>query len=199
MTIANEGTTFLDHRNLGDALAARAPHYLAANRDLIGEAFEGTKVVPPTLPVDDVLHLDLGGRFLRVEAWPTAHTNSDVTVLDETTDTWFVGDLLFVGHVPALDGRLKGWISTLRQLKARSAARVVPGHGPVPVPWPNAAQPIERYLARLESDVRAAIREGRTLPETAASAGRTEAGDWALFEAFNGRNATTAYQELEWE
>jgi quinoprotein relay system zinc metallohydrolase 2 len=196
---AGEGTSFVGHRNLPEALAARAAHYLAANQDLVGADFAGTRVVPPTVLVDGVLTLDLGGRRLRLETWPTAHTNTDVTMLDEQTDTWFMGDLLFVGHVPSLDGKLAGWIGTLRRLRARSAARVVPGHGPASVPWPQAAAPLERYLQRLESDVRETLREGRTMQEAASRVGRAEAGSWELFEDFNARNATTAFHELEWE
>ena len=48
--------------------------------------------------VDGAIDLDLGGRTLRIESWPTAHTNTDVTVRDLATDTWFLGDLLFVVH-----------------------------------------------------------------------------------------------------
>jgi quinoprotein relay system zinc metallohydrolase 2 len=192
------GATFVGHRQLPAALAARAPFYLPANRLLIGEAFAGTDVIPPTMLVDRQLELDLGGRLLRVEAWPTAHTNSDVTVRDLTTDTWFLGDLLFADHVPALDGRLVGWRETLRSLAAQPAARVVAGHGPVLLSWPAAAEPIERYLARLESDVRQMIKEGRTIQESASAAAQSEASQWLLFPEFNGRNVTTAYQELEW-
>jgi hypothetical protein len=67
------------------------------------------------------------------------------------------------------------------------------------VPWPQAAAPLERYLQRLESDVRETLREGRTMQEAASRAGRAEAGSWELFEDFNARNATTAFHELEWE
>jgi quinoprotein relay system zinc metallohydrolase 2 len=195
---AGEGTTFVGHQALPEALAARAEGYLRANADLIGPDFAGTRIVPPTRLVSDTLGLDLGGRVLHLEAWPTAHTNSDLTVRDEATDTWFLGDLLFVGHVPALDGRLSGWIAVLRRLGARPAARVVPGHGPAAVPWPAAAGPIARYLADLEMQVRAMVRDGTPIGE----AGRAAAGaarDWALFDDFNPRNATAAYQELEWE
>ena len=195
---AEEGATFVGHQALPEALAARASDYLRANAALVGPGFSGTRIVPPTLLVSTRLDLDLGGRVLRLEAWPTAHTNSDLTVRDEGTDTWFLGDLLFVGHVPALDGRLTGWIATLRALKARPAARVVPGHGPAAVPWPAAAGPIDRYLADLESQVRAIVRDGTPIGE-AGNAARDEAGEWALFDDFNARNATTAYQELEWE
>ncbi|QRE78004.1 quinoprotein relay system zinc metallohydrolase 2 [Methylobacterium aquaticum] len=195
---AADGTTFVGHRALPEALAARAQDYLRANADLVGPDFAGTRIVPPTLLVSSVLDLDLGGRALHLEAWPTSHTNSDLTVRDEATDTWFLGDLLFVGHVPALDGRLTGWIATLRSLHARPAARVVPGHGPAVVPWPAAAGPIDRYLATLETQVRAMVRDGTPIGE-AGRAAKGEAGEWALFDDFNARNATTAYQELEWE
>lgn len=195
---AADGTTFVGHRALPEALAARAQDYLRANADLVGPDFAGTRIVPPTLLVSSVLDLDLGGRALHLEAWPTSHTDSDLTVRDEATDTWFLGDLLFVGHVPALDGRLTGWIATLRSLRARPAARVVPGHGPAVVPWPAAAGPIDRYLATLEAQVRAMVRDGTPIGE-AGRAAKGEAGEWALFDDFNARNATTAYQELEWE
>ncbi|SEP21897.1 quinoprotein relay system zinc metallohydrolase 2 [Methylobacterium sp. ap11] len=195
---AGEGTTFVGHAALPDALAARAQDYLKANADLVGPDFAGTRIVPPTLLVSTSLDLDLGGRALHLEAWPTAHTNSDLTVRDRETDTWFLGDLLFVGHVPALDGRLSGWIGVLRRLRAEPAARVVPGHGPASVAWPAAAGPIDRYLAVLESQVRAMVRDGAPIDQ-AGKAARAEAQNWSLFDDFNARNATTAYQELEWE
>ena len=195
-----EGAVFVGHRNLPEALAARSESYLAATRRLIGDdAFAGTRIVSPTRIVADKAELDLGRRRLLVEAWPTAHANSDLTVFDEDTGTWFLGDLLFAGHVPALDGKLIGWLETLRSLTARHAARVVPGHGPAAMPWPDAARPIERYLRRLETDIRAMIREGKTMQDAAAHAGRSESAAWALFDDFNARNATAAYHELEWE
>lgn len=195
---AGEGATFVGHRALPEALAARAESYLRANADLVGPDFAGTRIVPPTLLVSTRLDLDLGGRVLRLEAWPTAHTNSDLTVRDGETDTWFLGDLLFVGHVPALDGRLSGWIAVLRRLSDSPAARVVPGHGPAAVPWPTAAASIDRYLTALQDQVRAMVRDGAPIAE-AGRAARDQAGEWALFDDFNARNATTAYHELEWE
>ena len=143
--------------------------------------------------------LDLGGRRLLLEAWPTAHTATDLTVLDEATGTWFLGDLLFLVHVPALDGKALGWIALLDELSRRPVARVVPGHGPAAQPWPEAAAPTRRYLARLVTDVRKLVRDGGTMSEAAAGAGRSEAGNWQLFDDFNPRNATSAFHELEWE
>ncbi|MFG1180688.1 quinoprotein relay system zinc metallohydrolase 2 [Xanthobacter versatilis] len=193
------GVTFIGHRNLPEALAARAEAYVSATERLVGPAAAGTRVVLPDETVADVRDIDLGDRMLRLEAWPTAHTATDLTVLDMTTGTWFLGDLLFLGHVPALDGKAAGWIALIEELKRRPAARAVPGHGPASVAWPQAAEPTERYLKRLVADVRAMVQEGRTLSQAAREAGQSEAGNWQLFDDFNARNATTAFHEMEWE
>ncbi len=194
------GAQFVGHANLPQALAARAQGYLDATRMLIGDAaFAGTEIIPPTLLVKDRLELDLGKRPLLLEAWPTAHTNTDLTIRDEKTDTWFLGDLLFSGHVPALDGSLKGWIRVIGTLKARKAARVVPGHGPAAMAWPEGAAPMERYLLRLEADVRQMIRAGKTMQRAGDEAARSERNNWQLFDDFNARNAIGAYHDLEWE
>lgn len=196
---AGPGVTFIGHRNLPEALAARAEAYLSATQRLVGAAAAGTRVILPDETVADVRDIDLGARPLRLEAWRTAHTSTDLTVLDVTTGTWFLGDLLFLGHVPALDGKVLGWLALLEEIQRRPAARVVPGHGPASAPWPEAAAPTERYLRRLVADVRAMVRQGGTMAEAARAAGRDEAGDWTLFDDFNARNATTAFHELEWE
>ncbi|GLI20713.1 quinoprotein relay system zinc metallohydrolase 2 [Xanthobacter flavus] len=194
------GVTFIGHHNLPEALSARAASYLSATERLIGPAAaEGTRVILPDETVDAVRTIDLGERPLRLEAWRTAHTATDLTVFDEKTSTWFLGDLLFLGHVPALDGKALGWIAILEEMKRRPAARVVPGHGPASAPWPDAAAPTERYLKRLVADVRATVKAGGTMAEAARAAGREEASDWKLFDDFNARNATSAYHELEWE
>jgi hypothetical protein len=51
----------------------------------------------------------------------------------------------------------------------------------------------------LTRDVRAAIAAGQDITGAVATAGATERGKWALFDAYHGRNVTEAYQELQWE
>jgi quinoprotein relay system zinc metallohydrolase 2 len=194
------GTTFVGHRNLGPALAARRESYLAGNVELMGAALMAeVAIVPPTLAVDGTASLDLGGRELQLTARPTAHTDNDLTVLDPATGTLFVGDLVFLEHCPTFDGSLLGWLDVLGALKRTTAARLVPGHGPVTADWPSASADTERYLGVLAADLRASISAGESLAVAVETAGQSEAGRWRLFEEYNRRNATGAYAELEWE
>jgi quinoprotein relay system zinc metallohydrolase 2 len=196
---AGDRPTVIGHRRLPQALAARKDNYLAAARELLGEAFAGTEIVPPTEAVDGVREIDLGGRALRLEAHPVAHTDNDLTVRDLATGTWFLGDLLFMGHMPALDGSLRGWTALLDDLAARPAARVVPGHGPVSAPWPEAAAPLRGYLADLAAAARAAIATGEPLLAATRRIAQRPAPGWTLADEYAARNATTAIRELEWE
>ena len=59
-----EKPVFVGHAKLRRALAARADRYLAINKELLGDAFEGERIIPPTELVKDRLELDLGDRKL---------------------------------------------------------------------------------------------------------------------------------------
>jgi len=194
------GPTIVGHRNLPAALEARGEYYLRNYRHQLGdELMNGIEVVPPTLLAEDTLDLDLGGRVLQLKAWEAAHTDNDVTVFDPASGTLFAGDLVFLGHLPTLDGSLLGWLRQLDALAGIEAVRVVPGHGRTPAEWPQALEPERRYFETLARDLRQAIRDGTPLAEAVKTAGRSEADNWALFDDYNERNATTAYAELEWE
>ena len=194
------GATFVGHKNLPRALAMRGQFYLKAFRRIIGDKLvDQVKIIPPTLTVADRMTLDLGGRTLELQAWPPAHTDCDLTVLDETTGTLFAGDLVFVEHLPIIDGSLKGWLVNLPMLARVPAQRVIPGHGPVGLPWPQALDSERTYFEGLAKDVKASIAKGEPVEGATKWAGQSERDDWRLFDDYNARNVTAAYSEYEWD
>jgi quinoprotein relay system zinc metallohydrolase 2 len=196
---AGDGTVFVGHSNLPRAMAARGQFYIDAFRQIMGEQLiDEVRLVPPTLLVDGTIKLDLGTRILTLRAWQTAHSDNDLTVLDEQTRTLFAGDLVFLTHTPVLDGSVRGWLAALGELGALPAQRVVPGHGPASQ-WPAALGDERRYLETLASDARRLIDRGEPIAAAANTAAASERSRWQLFDDFNARNATAAFSEIEWE
>jgi quinoprotein relay system zinc metallohydrolase 2 len=196
----NEDAVFLGHRNLPRALAMRGQFYLDAYRRTLGpELMADVKIIAPTQVVADTVNLDLGARTLAVKAWPTAHTDNDLTVLDEESGSLFAGDLIVSQHVPVLDGSILGWLKAINELAQIPARRVLPGHGPVIDNWRDALDEQRRYLEHLTRDVRKLIAQGAPISAAARSAGQAEKDRWRLFEEYHARNATAAFAELEWE
>jgi glyoxylase-like metal-dependent hydrolase (beta-lactamase superfamily II) len=143
--------------------------------------------------------LDLGEKHLKLTAWPTAHTNCDLTVLDESTGVLFAGDLVFLQHVPVVDGSITGWLSILPGLAKLPATLVVPGHGRLVAQWPRALDGETRYLTTIIQDARRQIAAGTSLAAAVAAIGGSERDHWMLFDDYNARNATAAFTELEWQ
>ena len=197
---AEAGADIVGHDGLPRALADRQANYLESLAALIGPAaFIGTRAEPVDVTVSRTLEINLGGRALQVQAWPAAHTHADVTVTDDTSGILFAGDLIFHRHAPALDGRLRGWQAVLAQMEALEISHVVPGHGGPLLDWPAGAAAQRDYLKTLAEDTKAAIAKGQRLGDAVKTIAASEALKWELFEAYNPRNATVAFTELEWE
>jgi len=198
IAFADDKPVFVGHARMAGMLVQRGEFYRNSLADVLGIEEAGDYAKPDML-VDGSATLDLGGRALRLQAHPTAHTDNDLSILDETTGTLWLGDLLFVDRVPALDGSILGWLAQTKALRSAPATRAVPGHGPPVVPWPAAAMAQERYLGGLVRDIRAIISRGGDIEQAVATVGLSERGEWALFDDYNGRNVTSAFKELEWE
>jgi quinoprotein relay system zinc metallohydrolase 2 len=193
---------FAGSEKLTAAMNSRGRIYLNAMQRELGEDASGAKIISPSITVIKESTLDLGDRRLRLKAWPTAHTDHDLTVYDETSGTLWTGDLLFVTHAPVVDGSVKGWLAVLKDLEIFKAQRVVPGHGRAEGAWPNNVKAQARYLLDMESKIRDAIQRGKSLPQTLAeneSFAPALQAEWSLLESFHRRNLTAVYAELEWE
>jgi quinoprotein relay system zinc metallohydrolase 2 len=196
---ADKAPQFVAHARLPAALAARAPYLRNALQRDFGLVLAPAAIVTPTLLVESRLELDLGGRLLQLDAWPTAHTNHDLSVFDRQTRTLFLSDLLFVDHLPVLDGSLRGWLQVMTELRRLDVALAVPGHGAPSAQWPAVLDAQEQYLSRLLDGTRAALRNKLSIQQAVDQIGRADLPVWQLVEQFHRRNITAAYAELEWE
>lgn len=190
---------FVGHAKLADAMELRRDIYLRNNAAWLGADAQGSDIVKPTLAVAAAHELDLGGRSLLLTAYPVAHTNTDLSVLDSQSGTLWSGDLLITERTPSVDGDLKGWLQVLEDMRSVAAARVVPGHGAVPADWRQALDKHRHYLATLLADVRASIRRGEPMEQAMQHAAAAEKEQWVLFDSVNRRNVNIVFPALEWE
>jgi quinoprotein relay system zinc metallohydrolase 2 len=190
---------FIGHEKLATAMELRREQYAKINARLLGEDAKGSELIKPTIAVKTTLELDLGERKLAITAHPVAHTNTDVSAMDSKTSTKFTGDLLFIERTPVLEGDIKGLITELEKFKSQPIKQVVPGHGPVTKDWKLAIENEQRYLNALLTDIRAAIKAGKSMNEAMDSVAAGEKDKWLLFDVANRRNVNIIYPALEWE
>jgi quinoprotein relay system zinc metallohydrolase 2 len=190
---------FVGHSKLRESMAERAPYYLTSLLRETGIQLEPQDFVPPDIEVKDQIELDLGDRTLIVQAQPTAHTNNDLTIFDPKTKTLWLSDLLFMGHLPVVDGSLNGWLQVIEALRQVDASIGIPGHGPVSVNWPLGLLAEETYLKMLQTEIRAAIKAKKTIEQAQEMIGQNARDQWRLFNELHKRNITTSFAELEWE
>jgi quinoprotein relay system zinc metallohydrolase 2 len=193
------GVKFVGHKNLSRAMSTRGPFYLDKAQEQLGIRLSAGDIIPPDIAVEASQEIDLGGRILTLTAHPAAHTDNDLTVFDRNTNTIWLADLLFIEHLPVIDGSLKGWLTVLSSLEHNSYKLIIPGHGPVVTDWPQAMKPEKDYLQMLLTDLRSFIKTGGHLEQAVETIGYSAQGNWKLFEQFHRKNVTTAFAELEWE
>ena len=193
------GVKFIGHDKLARAMSTRGHYYIDKANEQLDLDLKAKHIIPPDLPVKKMMTLDLGGREIVIEAHSTAHTDNDVTVFDPQTNTLWMADLLFMSHLPVLDGSLLGWLSELNRLEKMSYKLVVPGHGKVVTDWPKSLKAEKNYLQTLLTEIRVMIKQGKFLEEAVKTVGYSEKSKWVLFDEFHKRNVTSAFAELEWE
>ncbi len=191
--------TFVGHAKLSDAMTLREEAYHTLNHRFLGDDAHGTELVLPTLKIDGPTDINLGNRVLTLHTYDVAHTDTDLTVIDQKTKTLFAGDLLFIERTPVIEGDIKGLIASIDLLKGYDVNQVVPGHGQATKDWKAALDKAQHYLKVVLKDVRAVIANDGTMEEAMDTAAESEKDNWVLFNIANRRNINTIYPELEWE
>jgi len=190
---------FVGHAALPQAMARSRLYFMSQYAGDLDQPASALQIVAPNRLVQSTLELDLGGRLLSLRAWPTAHTDCDLTVLDENTGTLWTGDLLFRDRLPAVDGDVGGWLAVMDELAQIKVQRAVPGHGPLATDLAAALLPQRRYLRALLDDVRQQIQLGASMQDAIAHAAESERPHWLLWDSTHPRNVTHVYQQLEWQ
>jgi glyoxylase-like metal-dependent hydrolase (beta-lactamase superfamily II) len=180
-------------------MAVRGDTYVQRAAESSKGSVNAPRVLLPERTVGEQVQIDLGGRTLTLSAHAAAHTDNDLSVLDERTGTLFAGDLVFLEHLPVLDGSINGWIDELERLTGEPFQRVVPGHGPTRVDWPQGAAPTMEYLQDLRAATRQWIARGGELGKAQQSIEVRRPGRWQLVGEYHQRNVAAAFAELEWE
>lgn len=190
---------FVGHAALKDAIERSREFFLAHYPQDLDPPPTALQVIGPDRLVERELTLDLGNRPLHLRAWPTAHTDCDLTVYDAKTRTLWTGDLLFRDRLPALDGSVRGWLAALDELARMQVNVTVPGHGPAARDLAAAIAPQRRYLKALADGVRDALARNEPPEQAITQVAAAEKPLWLLWDSTHPRNVVRAYGELEWE
>ncbi len=193
---------FVGHEKLTAAMNARQVPFERTFRDIFEEDYEGIEFITPTLtvPVDTPVTVDLGNRLLTFKAYVTAHTDHDITVLDQTSNTFWTGDLLFMERIPVLDGNLTNWLQIMAELQQADFSYVIPGHGTASSDqWKAGLAKQQHYFETVRDEVRTLIADFATIQQATEQVGQSEQDNWELFPQYHRRNVTAAFTELEWE
>ncbi len=195
----SSGVKFVGHKNLARAMAMRGQYYIDKAAEQLDININSRHIIPPDIAVNNHMIIDLGGRKIILTAHATAHTDNDLTVFDKKTNSIWMSDLLFIDHLPVIDGSLKGWLSELKRMGKNHYKTVIPGHGSLVTNWPEGMQAEKTYLNTLLIEIREMIAQGLFLEDAVKKVGLSEQNKWKLFDQFHKRNVTTSFAELEWE
>ena len=197
----NENPIFVGHSELPKAMLLRKEFYETTNQNFLNIPPEESIQIPPSLliSINKPQEIDLGNRKLRFEAFPSAHTNNDLIVVDINTKTAWLADLMFTERTPSMDGDIHGWINALEKIEKSNYEVIIPGHGTPPTNNNKAIRKIKSYLELLRNEIRQAIDDGMDLQDALDTIARSEKNKWELFDVQNARNINMVYPIMEWE
>lgn len=143
--------------------------------------------------------LTFGGVTLEVKHRGAAHTPGDSFVWMPSKQTMFTGDIVYVERILGVgpQSKLTSWISVFEQIASFNPKHIVPGHGN-PTNLDIAARDTYQYLTTLRANIISLIDEGGDILQ-APSVDQSQFSYLEQFESLAGRNAQTAFEQLEWE
>jgi len=114
-------------------------------------------------------------------------------------DTVFTGDIVYVERILGLGDQssISEWPSSFLAFAAMEPTHVVPGHG-IATTLEQATAETYEYLMNLRGQIGALIDNDGTIID-APKIDQSAFSYLKQFESLAGRNAQTAFQQMEWE
>lgn len=178
---------------------ARASMQMTALAQLIGDALKGTEPSFADITFSDSYTLDVGGVRFEIVHSGAAHTPGDSYVWVPAKDTVFTGDIVYVERILGVgeQSSMSEWPASFEAVAATGASHVVPGHGSATT-MARARSDTYDYLMNLRLQIGQLIEDGGDI----LSAPGVDQSAFAYLEQFDalaGRNAQSAYEQMEWE
>jgi glyoxylase-like metal-dependent hydrolase (beta-lactamase superfamily II) len=185
-----------------DAVAdqrARGSMQMTALSQLIGPALDGTEPSHADVTFDGDHTLEVGGLTLQIVHPGAAHTPGDSFVWVPDRDVVFTGDIVYVERILGVGDQssITEWPAAFEAIAATGAAHVVPGHGHATTLQRARADTYD-YLMNLRAQIGALLDVGGDIMD-APAVDQSEFAYLEQFGALAGRNAQTAFQQMEWE
>ncbi|MHA6326345.1 MBL fold metallo-hydrolase [Roseivivax sp. CAU 1753] len=178
---------------------ARGSMQLSGLASLLGDALDGTEPHHADVTFADRHDFSLGGVAFEVIHPGAAHTPGDSFVWLPETQTVFTGDIVYVDRILGVGDQssIRDWPGAFEAIAALDPVHVVPGHGGATT-LKHARADTYDYLINLREAVAALIEDGGDIMD-APKVDQSAFDYLEQFDSLAGRNAQTAYQQMEWE
>ncbi len=178
---------------------ARGSLQLTMLDQLIGVGLDGTEVAYADVTFDTQYSLEFGGLTFQIEHSGAAHTPGDSFVWLESKSTMFTGDIVYTTRILGVGGQssITDWPGAFLAMAAYAPTHVVPGHGRATT-LAHARADTYDYLMNLRAKIGALIDDGGDII-AAPKVDQSAFSYLENFEGLAGRNAQTAYEQMEWE
>jgi glyoxylase-like metal-dependent hydrolase (beta-lactamase superfamily II) len=185
-----------------DAVAdqqARGSLQMSALSQLLGAGLEGTEPSTADIVFEGQYAFDLGGVSFEILHPGAAHTPGDSFVWVAQMGTVFTGDIVYVERILGVGDQssITDWPASFEAIAALSPMHVVPGHGHATT-LEHATHDTYDYLMNLRTQIGALLDEGGDIM-AAPHVDQSAFTYLDQFESLAGRNAQTAFQQMEWE
>ena len=196
----NESIDIIGHSKLQRSLDANFEFYknlqLVNTKDQSVKEFKNFKITK-FVNVDENLTLDLGNRIVEIKAWPSGHTDNDLSIFDKKTRTLWTENI-FIRRTPSIRASVKGWKKNLEETSKMDINLIIPGHGPVKKKN-EALKPMLSYFNRLIDNTRKFHKNNLSLSKAIETFPSKNLENWLLYNIYHPSNITKVYTELEWE